>query len=307
MFFGLADCAHIFRSTMKYSSLLLVPLLLEQATANFMCWGSEAKLGCFFGIFGATMVAKNANGGPCQEICAFLPFLYMGTYTCGTCDKDPGVTSITVRPAPTSPPAPTTLSPTTFTHAPTPVPSKAFDITLDFDSSVPTQHHDKFITAKKKWESVIVGDLPPYDFTGKAKPTQAFAGCSYPDNNIVDDVRICIGYADIAANGVVGYGGVASPFRNNNGKLLPVLSSMTIKSGVVDQNPVYLQTVLTHEMGHALVRSPLIDRNSDTELLNGGACFDYDGAYLLLNLFALHRYRTGTWHRKQPFVSHLLS
>jgi hypothetical protein len=125
-----------------------------------------------------------------------------------------------------------------------------FAIELQFLSTPTTAQMAAFTAARQRWESLIVGDLPNISSLTAAAGT---CGDNSPAiQRSVDDVLILVTLQPIDGPGNV-LGGSAPCFIRTTGKL-PVLSLMQLDTDDLDQLQTagLLQTVILHEMGHAL-------------------------------------------------------
>jgi Bacterial Ig-like domain (group 1) len=125
-----------------------------------------------------------------------------------------------------------------------------FAIEFQFLSTPTTAQMAAFTAARERWESLIVGDL-----TNISSFTAAAGTCGDNSPAIqrpVDDVLILVTLTSIDGAGNVL--AASSPcFIRSTGKL-PVLSLMLLDTDDLDQLQAagLLQTVIVHEMGHAL-------------------------------------------------------
>jgi Leishmanolysin len=136
------------------------------------------------------------------------------------------------------------------TQLPTRTPTNSlFDITLDFDSTVPVSDRADFDTAALRWEQVIRGDLEdvPTSTLGGVLPA---AGCVYPASGVIDDLFLCIYYQPISGD-VVGLGGYTF-VRNSDG--LPAVGFAQIDPDAISaaREFGYFQDIILHEFGHAI-------------------------------------------------------
>jgi leishmanolysin/Big-like domain-containing protein len=126
-----------------------------------------------------------------------------------------------------------------------------FAIELQFLSTPTSAQMAAFTAARQRWESLIVGDLPNLlSFTAAAGTCGDNSPAIQP--RPVDDVLILVTLQSIDGAGNV-LGGSAPCFIRTTGKL-PVLSLMQLDTDDLDQLQTagLLQTVILHEMGHAL-------------------------------------------------------
>jgi hypothetical protein len=125
-----------------------------------------------------------------------------------------------------------------------------FAIEFQFLSTPTTAQMAAFTAARQRWESLIVGELPNVSSFTAAAGT---CGDNSPAiQHSVDDVLILVTLQSIDGPGNV-LGGSAPCFIRATGKL-PVLSLMQLDTDDLDklQAAGLLQTVILHEMGHAL-------------------------------------------------------
>jgi hypothetical protein len=142
---------------------------------------------------------------------------------------------------PTRPPVPA--------PAPTPVaanPTTAFNIRLQYDSSVPPTHRFLFEEAKTLFERVITADVQNVPLSALTDTTPEAPGCTYSD---VDDIDICVYYTPSVALGVGGYNNRRSTGPNAP---LPSTGSIAISSALLNADEL-LRDLIVHEMAHALV------------------------------------------------------
>jgi hypothetical protein len=135
-----------------------------------------------------------------------------------------------------------------------PVPSPGYDIYLDL-VNVPVHNVSFFTRARKKWESVITGDLTDMSNTTlRYRPSSSSSGsssgCVVPA--IVDDVYICATYGTI--DGPRRILGSAGPTEVRRTDSLTVAGEMKLDLADIYYLQVQekLETVILHEMGHIL-------------------------------------------------------
>ena len=124
-----------------------------------------------------------------------------------------------------------------------------FAIELQFLSTPTPAQMAAFTAARQRWESLIVGDLPNVSLTAAA----ATCGDNSPAiQRTVDDLVILVTLTSI--DGAGGVLGASAPCYIRNLGKLPVLGLMQLDTDDLDQLQTsgLLQTVILHEMGHAL-------------------------------------------------------
>lgn len=134
------------------------------------------------------------------------------------------------------------------TGAPAAVPTTLrYDITLDFDPSVPKADYHYYQAAASRWEQIVIGDIPDVSSSSISTPPEA-KGCKYPPT--IDDLYICVDYVKLP-NGVIGQGG--------NNYLRPTDGLPAAGFARIDPNNIataikagYFPSLLLHEFGHAL-------------------------------------------------------
>lgn len=118
-----------------------------------------------------------------------------------------------------------------------------FQITMEYDSSVPNSIRTLFDAAAAKWSRVITGDLPSVQING----------LFIDDLVIVADVRTLANPQIIAQAGFtdirIGNSGIPA-MRNFSQNGLPYLGTMTINSSFVTAPGI--GNTIAHEMGHVL-------------------------------------------------------
>ena len=181
---------------------------------------------CGFLDLGYTIHNAGDSGASCSPRCSYWPLLETN-YVCASCPADQGVTSTT--------------------------PSTPFIIDLDLTDSV-SSGTDRaiFRSARDKWESIIVGDLPPVsrsELTLEADP-----GCSYPD--VIDDLHICCLYQ--AIDGPAKILGMAN-WRERRRDGLPMTGRIRLDSDDTERliDLDRLQSLIEHEMAHVSGLSPV--------------------------------------------------
>jgi hypothetical protein len=124
-----------------------------------------------------------------------------------------------------------------------------FAIELQFLSTPTPAQMAAFTTAQQRWESLIVGDVANVSLDA---PAGTCGDNSPAIHRSVDDLVILVTLTPIDGVGNV-LGGSAPCYIRSTGKL-PVLSLMQLDTDDLDQLQTagLLQTVILHEMGHAL-------------------------------------------------------
>ena len=124
-----------------------------------------------------------------------------------------------------------------------------FAIELQFLSTPTPAQMAAFTAARQRWESLIVGDVANVSLDA---PAGTCGDNSPAIHRSVDDVVILVTLTSIDGAGNV-LGGSAPCFIRSTGKL-PALSLMQLDTDDLDQLQTagLLQTVILHEMGHAL-------------------------------------------------------
>ena len=187
----------------------------------FRCAGGER---C--GLFGVVVHDGTPGTDTCEEYCVF--FAFFATTECGGCDL--GGAEI-----PTPSPIGSGLLP--------PLNSQ-YDIELSF-VNIPSSDESLFTNAVERWESVIVGDLPPQASIGGSFSS----GCSPPLT--IDDLYICAQYATIDGPGRV-LGSAGPTWIRSSG--LTIAGEMEFDSAdvasLIDEGN--FDSVILHEMGHIL-------------------------------------------------------
>jgi hypothetical protein len=124
-----------------------------------------------------------------------------------------------------------------------------FAIELQFLSTPTPAQRAAFTAAQERWESLIVGDVANVSLDA---PAGTCGDNSPAIHRSVDDLVILVTLTSIDGAGNV-LGGSAPCFIRSTGKL-PVLSLMQLDTDDLDQLQTagLLQTVILHEMGHAL-------------------------------------------------------
>eukprot|EP00611_Tribonema_gayanum_P021749 TRINITY_DN4242_c0_g1_i2.p1 TRINITY_DN4242_c0_g1~~TRINITY_DN4242_c0_g1_i2.p1 ORF type:complete len:409 (-),score=125.55 TRINITY_DN4242_c0_g1_i2:699-1925(-) len=139
---------------------------------------------------------------------------------------------------------------------------KSFDITLLPIGKTPAKYHKYFEKAKKRWEEIVVGDMIGY--TAKEAPDSGWFGGYFGKGSdfhgAVDD--IVIGYKIRAIDGKNKVVGNSEIIKERAGRAAhkarqqqtPISAVMEFDSADVDDliKTGYFQTVVLHEMGHAL-------------------------------------------------------
>jgi hypothetical protein len=177
------------------------------------------------------------NIGPLLiQLLRLICLIFGGTPTsCGTTPSPP--TPPVPAPVPTPAPAPVAANPTT-----------AYNIRLQYDSSVPPTHRFLFEEAKTLFERVITADIQNVPLSALTDRTPEAPGCFYSD---VDDIDICVYYTPNVDFGAGGYNN-RRPSTGSPNALLPSTGSIAINSAlIVDE---FLRDLIVHEMAHALVR-----------------------------------------------------
>lgn len=124
---------------------------------------------------------------------------------------------------------------------------QAFDIVVEFIDEPSDELREAFATAEARWEALIVGNLPTQEAPIDPR-------CEAPAGASVDDIYIAVRIQEIDSNnGVLGR---ATPicYREIPDTYLPITARMEIDSHDIDRlvELSRLETVVTHEMGHAL-------------------------------------------------------
>jgi hypothetical protein len=145
-----------------------------------------------------------------------------------------------------------------------------FKITLELDlTSGGVDNY--FISAQKKWESVVVGDLPDVPANNVAQfDTQFTCHGQFPTEGI-DDMYVC--GQEKYIDGVGKVLGKAGPTFLRAGSLLPVAGIMIFDSSDVIQLGNRIEDVILHELGHVLGIGSLWNRTGT--VVNGV----YEGSY----------------------------
>lgn len=134
-------------------------------------------------------------------------------------------------------------------------PEIAFNIDLLFVDDTLTSHQKEVIRkAARRWEEVIVEDLPDMDFSGDSFVLEIIKeyGISTPK---IDDIVIRV-KAEYLGGYIYGLGGpdmLYGPGLERNGYFLPYFGEITINTtDEVLNDDAILFSVALHEMGHAL-------------------------------------------------------
>jgi hypothetical protein len=160
-------------------------------------------------------------------------------------------------PFPTQPPtpAPTTVSTSAPTKAadPNPTaltgPASQFKITLELDLA--SEGIAKYFTsAKNKWESIVVGDLPDVSARNVAQFDTRFTCHGHFPKGGIDDLYVC--GQETSIDGVGKILGRAGPTFLRAGSFLPVAGIMIFDSSDVTQLGKRIEDVILHELGHVL-------------------------------------------------------
>lgn len=256
------------------TALLMIQAGAEKVSvsAKFFLRLCDAKhRGCFLGAFGVSMHSGEPGSENCKDSCVIFP-AFKSRYKCGKCSPAsaptrPPVTNPGPAPAQVTAPATapstgtkpvtapstgttpvTTPSSVLVTGAPFAAPSPGFNMTLGFDN-IPAGDIQFFHKASARWERVITSDFPSFNSSGY---TKIAPNCAYPE--MIDDMYVCVYYTDITEPEVVGYGG---PILRRTSRTTTLTGMIKLKLGLFPegQPPSYLQSLITHELGHAMVSS----------------------------------------------------
>jgi hypothetical protein len=138
---------------------------------------------------------------------------------------------------------------TTLTTAFTENGVSPFSIELQFLTDTTPAQGQAFEAARRRWEGLIVGDVPNVQLTAAAGQ----CGTNSPAlNRQVDDVLILVTLEPIDGAGQIL--GSAGPCFVRSGSSIPVLGIMKFDTADLDllQSSGLLQLVIVHEMGHVL-------------------------------------------------------
>ncbi len=129
--------------------------------------------------------------------------------------------------------------------------TSSFDIELVFVSSVPAEYRSAFETAARRWEQIIIGEVPNHDLSSAARAVLEYLYPGTTSPTVVDDLLI---YVETPA--IDGVGGALAAARR---LVWRVPSSLPVASGIrLDRNDLDAMTdqkrsaVILHEIGHAL-------------------------------------------------------
>jgi hypothetical protein len=141
------------------------------------------------------------------------------------------------------------IASTTLTTAFTENGVSPFSIELQFLSDTTTAQGDAFEAARRRWEGIIVGDVPNVQLSAAAGQC---GNNSPPLSRQVDDVLILVTLGPIDGEG--GTLGQAGPCFVRTGSRIPVLGIMQFDTADLDllERNGLLQPVILHEMGHVL-------------------------------------------------------
>jgi hypothetical protein len=171
---------------------------------------------CGWLLFGRTYTSQGPNGA-CTNTCVLFGAVTPGL-TCGTCAAASG---------------------------------GRYNIDLAF-SNVPSAHQGAFTSAKQRWESIIVADVPD---VRSSTFSEAFSlgGCSYP--RVIDDLHMCVFYDNAISDGLQGNLAYAVvEYIREDDSLLPVAGVIGFDPADIDRliarNDFNL--VIQHEMAHLM-------------------------------------------------------
>ena len=137
-------------------------------------------------------------------------------------------------------------------------PSGEFDIELVYlDNGLSSAQKNLMAKAARRWEEIIIGDLPDINFRG-------FPYNEWDDSlqarirvsDTVDDVRIFVRVLPIASQSTTGNptAGTGFTFQVRASDSLPVLSAVLLNSDLLDEVEAagQLEKLMLHELGHCL-------------------------------------------------------
>ena len=126
---------------------------------------------------------------------------------------------------------------------------ETFDIELVFinENDFTSKEKEIILSAGRRWESIIRGDLPDVDFSIYPQyEWVASLEATIYINDTIDDLRIFV-----EASSLIGVAGRGGPDALRDGTMLPIMGSIIIdKDKMVDEYSLF--NVARHEIGHVL-------------------------------------------------------